>query len=457
MNDGAAQQDLSAARDFPDGLPPMVVKELRQGLRAKLFGETIAGFHLVLMVLMFPLLNYGQEPEIAGIQRLLWWIFIGVLMLLLPLRGLSALIQERRENTLDTLLLTNLSAGRVVWGKWLAISSQIAVTAISLIPYTIMMYAAGGISLTGSLMALFRLGILAVSLTAAYVALSWNASWVSRAAPALILSWLALTQYAWPMVGTLTSGNASSMEFAVVRLLAEMVAAASLIYLILETTSARLAPRTEDHRTGPRLLGIVLPMILAAGAGHQEWRGILCPGIFVFLTIGSLTALTESWPRIPFLNSASIRDSKSLPGGIASGWPLGVAWALGAWGLMLLATLLWLPDQKDLALRFIAWIFAGRLLLFLLPAARRTNAMALLSTALVFFLLQTALSLAGDLLTMPTLTVLAGSLPGLFPVPGLGTVTRDMSGIAAAAAGSCALLALIAWAKHRRASKEAAP
>ena len=83
--------------------------------------------------------------------------------------------------------------------------------------------------------------------------------------------------------------------------------------------------------------------------------------------------------------------------------------------------------------------------------------MALLSTALIFLLLQTALSLAGDLLTLPNLTVFAGSLPGLFPLPGLGTVTRDMSGIAAAAAGSCALLALIAWLKGRPKCKEAAP
>ena len=160
MSEAVAQPDPSTVRDFPDRLPPMVVKELRQGLRARLFGETVAGFHLVLLVLIFPMLHFGQDSEVAGAQRLLWWIFSGVLVLLLPLRGLSALIQERRENTLDTLLLTSLSGGRIVWGKWLAIAAQIAVTGISLVPYTIILHAAGGISLTENLTALLRLGLL---------------------------------------------------------------------------------------------------------------------------------------------------------------------------------------------------------------------------------------------------------------------------------------------------------
>ena len=456
MHDVAAQQDLTAVRDFPDRLPPMVVKELRQGLRAKLFGETIAGFHLVLVVILLPAVSFGAASEITGIQRLLWWIFIGVLVLLLPLRGLSALIQERRENTLDTLLLTNLSAGRIVWGKWLAIASQIAVTGISLIPYTIMMYAAGGISLTESLTTLLRLGLLAVSLTAAYVALSWNASWLSRAGPALILTWLALTQYAGPMVRSLTSGTNTFPAFSTVRLLAEIVAAASLIYLMLEAASARLGPWTEDHRTGPRLVGCALPLLLALGATQESWQDVLTAASFAGLTAVSLTSLTEPWPGPKNSASPALPGAKRRWRGLPSGWPHGVAWALTAWGLMLLVTHFWLLDQMDVTLRLMAWLFAGRLLLFLLPAAKRNHAPALLATALVFFLLQTALSLAGDLLNVPALTVAASAVPGWLPVPGLGSVTRDMSWIAAATAGSCGLLALMAWLKHRPDGKEAA-
>ena len=455
MNDVVAQESLPAVRDFPDRLPPMVVKELRQGLRAKLFGETIAGFHLVLIVILLPAVSFGASSEITGIQRLLWWIFIGVLVLLLPLRGLSALVQERRENTLETLLLTNLSAGRIVWGKWLAIASQITVTGISLIPYAIMMYAAGGISLTESLTTLLRLGLLAVSLTAAYVSLSWNASWLWRAGPALLLTWLALSQYAGPMVRSLTSGNSSSFpEFSAVRLLGEIMAAATLIYLTLETASALLGPWSEDHRTGPRLLGWALPLVLAAGATQEPWKEVLTAVAFIGLTAVSATALTEPWPGPRYAVTPALPGTKRRWNGLPSGWPHGVAWALTAWGLMLLVVGLCLPDRVAITLRLIAWLFAGRLLIFLLPSAKRNRAPVLLATVLVFFLLQTALSLAGDLLNFPALTVLASAVPGLLPVPGLGSVNRDMGWIAAAAAGSCALLALLAWLKHRPAAQE---
>ena len=455
MSNVAAQRDLPAVRDFPDRLPPMVVKELRQGLRAKLFGESIAGFHLVLIVILLPAVSFGGTSEITGIQRLLWWIFIGVLVLLLPLRGLSALIQERRENTLDTLLLTNLSAGRIVWGKWLAIASQILVTGVSLIPYAIMMYAAGGISLTESLMTLLRLGLLAVGLTAAYVALSWNGSWLWRAGPAMILTWLALTQYAGPMVHRLTAASSSFPECSAVRLLAEIVSAASLIYLLLEAASARLAPWTEDHRTGPRLVGWALPLLLAVGVSVESWRDVLSATCFVGLTAVSLTALTEPWPGPPHSVPPAMAGVKRRSGGLPAGWPHGVAWAMAAWGLLLWVTWLWLPDRMDYVLRLIAWLFAGRLLLFLYPKAKRSRAPALLSTALVFFLLETVLFLSGDLLDLPALSMIASSVPGVFPMPALSNVARNMSGIAAATAGSCALLALLAWLKHRPDTKEA--
>jgi len=103
-----------------------------------------------------------------------------------------------------------------------------------------------------------------------------------------------------------------------------------------------------------------------------------------------------------------------------------------------------------------AWLFAGRLLLFLYPKAKRSHATALLSTALVFFILETVLFLSGDLFNLPALSVIASSVPGVLPMPALSNVALNMSGIAAATAGSCGLLALMAWLKYRPDRKEAA-
>jgi hypothetical protein len=445
MSESVAQQNASTVRDFPDRLPPMVVKELRQGLRARLYGETVAGFHLVLLVLLFPILNFGQSSGVEGAQRLLWWIFTGVLVLLLPLRGLSALVQERRENTLDTLLLTNLSAGRIVWGKWLAIASQIAVTGISLIPYTIILYAAGGISLTESLNCLLRLGMLGLTLTAAYVALSWNGSWLWRAGPALILTWLALTQGAGPMIRSLTGGGLVPGEAGLVRLLAETAGTAALIYLLLEGASSRLGPWTEDHRTGPQRLGLALPLLLAAGAGHAAWQEVLGPVALAGLTLISLTALTAPWPpprAVPRQGWPRWRMA-------GQGWPQGVAWAMAAWSFLLLVMGRWLPaDQRAMTLQLMAWLFTGRLLLFCFPESKRNRAAALLGTGLILLLGQAALLLAADLLDLPALRTAATAIPGGMagvggphPHPAMGWITGSTAAL-------CGVLALVALGRH---------
>lgn len=444
MSESVAQQNASTVRDFPDRLPPMVVKELRQGLRARLYGETIAGFHLVLLVLLFPILNFGQSSGVEGAQRLLWWIFTGVLVLLLPLRGLSALFQERRENTLDTLLLTNLSAGRIVWGKWLAIASQITVTGISLIPYTIILYAAGGISLTESLTSLLRLGMLGLTLTAAYVALSWNGSWLWRAGPALILTWLALAQGAGPMIRSLTGGGLVPGEAGLVRLLAETAGTAALIYLLLEGASSRLGPWTEDHRTGPQRLGLALPLLLAAGAGHAAWQEVLGPVALAGLTLISLTALTAPWPP----PRAVPRQGWQRWRMTGQGWPQGVAWAIVAWSFLLLVMERWLPaEQQAVTLQLVAWLFTGKLLLFCFPESKRNRATALLGTGLILLLGQAAFLLAADLLNLPALRTAATAIPG--GMAGRGGPHPAMGWIAGSAAALCGVLAMVALGRHR--------
>jgi hypothetical protein len=444
MSESVAQHNASAVRDFPDRLPPMVVKELRQGLRARLYGETIAGFHLVLLVLLFPILNFGQSSGVEGAQRLLWWIFTGVLVLLLPLRGLSALFQERRENTLDTLLLTNLSAGRIVWGKWLAIASQITVTGISLIPYTIILYAAGGISLTESLTSLLRLGMLGLTLTAAYVALSWNGSWLWRAGPALILTWLALTQGAGPMIRSLTGGGLVPGEAGLVRLLAETAGTAALIYLLLEGASSRLGPWTEDHRTGPQRLGLALPLLLAAGAGHAAWQEVLGPVALAGLTLISLTALTAPWPP----PRAVPRQGWQRWRMTGQGWPQGVAWAIVAWSFLLLVMERWLPaEQQAVTLQLVAWLFTGKLLLFCFPESKRNSTTALLGTGLILLLGQAAFLLAADLLNLPALRTAATAIPG--GMAGRGGPHPAMGWIAGSAAALCGVLAMVALGRHR--------
>lgn len=445
MSETAAPPTLPTGRDFPDRLPAMVVKELRQGLRARLFAETVAGFHLVIVVLILPVVSFASPNETGGIQRLVWGIFAAVLVLLLPLRGLSALSQERRANTLDTLLLTNLRAGRIVRGKWLAIAAQIVLVGLSLMPYILILYAGGGVSLPGSLLTLLRLMLAGLVLTAVYVALSWNDSWLWRAAPGVALAFLAMKEYAGPLVAELQNPARSFAAWSGPwRVPAEGIAGTVLIYLFLEATAQRLAPSAENHHTLPRLVALALP-----------WAALLVPDPLMMqaalagLTMVSFAALMEPWPVEPPVERTWHRWAA-----LASGWPHGVLWAVAAWGSAAWVVQDRAPELEEMTLRLAAWLFCGRLVLFLAPATWGRHGGMLLLTALMLVLGQALLALMGSLLEAPALTAAAAALPSPLPAFGVTASQPALPWIAAGAALLCAAAAGMALSRHRSLRKE---
>ncbi len=446
MSNAAAPPTMPAVRDFPDRMPAMVVKELRQGLRARLFGETVAGFHLVLMVIILPVAGFSEPSEAHGIQKLVWWIFAAVLVLLLPLRGLSTLTQERRANTLDTLILTNLNAGRIVWGKWLAIVSQLLLIGISVVPYLFILYAGGGISLPESLVALLRLTLAGMVLTAAYVALSWNDSWLQRAVPGFALAALAMNHFAWPLVADLLQGGilADGLGGGSWRIAGELLAGAAAVVVLLETSAQRLADGGENHQALPRLAVMALPVI-----------GLLTPwplmtlSSLVLLALVSLTAMTEPWPRPRPLE----KSWKSWPS-LAPGWPHGVLWAVAAWALALGVDALRQSGQAAPLVALALWLFGGRLLLWCGPAAWRNRSWMLAGTGLLFLIGYLLVVLAGNFLATSSVASVATPASGDFFGTGGNPPHVIVLGFAGGSALLCAVIAIIALARHRAACRK---
>ncbi len=447
MSKAAAPSQLSPVRDFPDRVPAMLVKELRQGLRARLFAEAIAGFHLLIIVLMLPVVSFASGTESSGIQRLVWWIFAAVLVLLLPLRGLSSLISERRDHTLETLLLTNLKAGRIVRGKWLAISAQVLLTGLSVLPYILVLYAGGGLSLPASMLTLLRLIMAGLLLTAAFVSLSWNPSWMQRAVPGLILGFFVMNEYAWPVVALLYDSNAAAALNAPWRGPAEMIAAAALICILLSGAAQRLAPGVENHQNLPRLIALFLPWL--------AWcfpDPILMQSALIALILVSLTALTEDWPLVLPPGTGWQRQP-----GMAAGWPHGVIWAVTAWGTAMVP-FHWGADAGlfSPALRCAAWLFCGRLLLWCGRKKWSRSPWWLAGTALLFALLQSALVLGGQLLHLDLLTKLSTAIPVPLTLFQPGGISPALPWIAALAGGGCLLTALITLARQGPSPEEPA-
>ena len=123
--------------DFSDRLSPILVKELRQGLRQPTF--VIAFLCLQVLLCIVVLASVVSAP--VGSQDSLragttvsgfFFVLLGIAILVVqPLRGLGALASEIKADTLDLLLLTRLNSWRITFGKWLALVSQSALLVVA--------------------------------------------------------------------------------------------------------------------------------------------------------------------------------------------------------------------------------------------------------------------------------------------------------------------------------------
>lgn len=148
----AAPPPLSAPppivpRDFPGWLPPMLVKELRQGLRTRGFVGTLVGFQLVMLVLTLIALSSQSSGTAAAratgsaISTGFFWTILSVQMLIItPSRALGGMQLEADGRTLDLLVLTRLNAWRIVLGKWISLLAQAVLLLVAMLPYLIIRY-----------------------------------------------------------------------------------------------------------------------------------------------------------------------------------------------------------------------------------------------------------------------------------------------------------------------------
>src|SRR4051794_24473523 len=134
-------------RDFPAWLPPMLIKELRQGLRTRGFVGALLIFQVVMLLLMLTALG-NQAGATAGSRSVgsalslgFFWSLMSVMLLLVtPSRALGGLQLEVESRTLDLLMLTRLNAWGIVLGKWISLLAQAALLLVAMLPYLVVRY-----------------------------------------------------------------------------------------------------------------------------------------------------------------------------------------------------------------------------------------------------------------------------------------------------------------------------
>ena len=152
----------------PDFLSPMVVKELRQGMRSRSFATVFLAAQMLFALMVLMDLNDGN-----GAPHRLWTLLVLAAYFIFPLLGMGALAAEMNGNTLELVLLTRLSPLQIAAGKWLTLAAQSGLTALTVLPYLAIFYFRGGVDIAQLLLSL--LAIVCFSATGIAVAVGLSA------------------------------------------------------------------------------------------------------------------------------------------------------------------------------------------------------------------------------------------------------------------------------------------
>lgn len=150
--------------DFTDRWPPMLVKEMRQGLRAKWFVMPFLFLHLLAFGMValeyLIVLHTGSGGAaslglgwLAGGHPGLFWMMIYIVVAgIMPLRVMESLREEALRGNTELLLLGGMSRWQIVRGKWLVQGALTLLALLSLVPYMLVRYFLGGVELWQNLL-----------------------------------------------------------------------------------------------------------------------------------------------------------------------------------------------------------------------------------------------------------------------------------------------------------------
>ncbi len=323
--------------DFPDWLGPMLVKELRQGLKARGFVFSFLGFQVVLaIVIIYHVLLYAREGkgfEVGGLSATFWTLIGAQLLLITPLRALNELAGERKANTLELIFMSGLTAWRIIFGKWISLLFQALLFLLAILPYMILRYYFGGVNLTEDLTVLGTIMLACALVSAVALAISGLALFARVTAAVLasflVLSWVPMMLARMAFGGR--SGAMSFFDFSDVNFWFIALDSLLVCLIALEVGAATVAPVAENHVGRQRFLALLaflpVPWLQAL---HTTEAGVMAQVVFFAVLAGVLSwhHLSDA-PRSLLSYSrpfSGIRALLGLP--FQPGWPSAVVFSL---------------------------------------------------------------------------------------------------------------------------------
>ena len=330
--------------DFPTWLPPMLVKELRQGLRTRGFIGSFVFFHLVMVIAFVWTIEITAASGLRGAFNSLngfFWTLLGAVLLLSgPLRAVGSLRDEIDHRTLDLLVLTRLSVWRIVLGKWFALLAQLTLIVLTALPYGVIRYFFGSVDLAGDLRLVAGMFFGSAVLCAAGIWVSTMPKMFRVLIPIGLVFFVQGTVFSRAFSGgafrsgpfaALATGSWSQLMFGLVVL---------VLFLLLAVR--RLAPPAENHSLLSRLLALGILVLGALLGGSGRFQPEHAFGFIVMMVVIAIELSEDRLPMSVHLPTWLQRRRAGRVAGLAllPGWPsasIFVAIVLGALALLLLA------------------------------------------------------------------------------------------------------------------------
>ncbi len=252
-------------RDFADWLSPMLVKELRQGMRTRVFvGSFILLQMAMTMNVIIGLLMAADKRDPSFSTAFFWGVVAVPIIFVLPLSGLGTLSNELNANTLELVFLTRLSAWRIVAGKWFAIVAQNVLLVCAVLPYAVLRYFIGGVNVTEELITLAMMLIASTLLCGITVGVS---PFQTRLTRALLIGGLVF--FSWGILPGFFLVGGAFRVFGPMPMFSWGLGIALAIFcilfllLMLEIGAGKIAPAAENHAAKKR--GFTFALLLLAG------------------------------------------------------------------------------------------------------------------------------------------------------------------------------------------------
>jgi hypothetical protein len=262
-----------------EGLNPIVVKELRQGLRTRVFWLSFGAMLLACLVVALVAFAANQNDEFAfdgNKYFLAFFVCLGLVhFFIIPYTAYRSLSREREDETWVLLTLTGLGPRSILRGKLGSFLVQAALYASAATPFMLFSYFLNGIDLPTILVTValgwaYTLFLTAVAVSAATLA----ETKLLRAVMHLAVLGMLMGGAALGLgfAAALTEEGARLLDDREVKLamLAAGWATVSFGALLFEGAAARLSLVTESYAFGPRLV-FVLQSLASAVIGYFVW------------------------------------------------------------------------------------------------------------------------------------------------------------------------------------------